>query len=125
MAQPRSHRIFYRNQQGRQAKNVNLPGFDITRRSAIVVTAAPCTLSGSFFDPISTGARPARRTLAASTHTTEVIHHDLPDPQARPKARARASGRRSDRDRLSRGAGRPRGHDEPAGDVEPRLLRAL
>jgi hypothetical protein len=51
MAEPRSHRIFYRNQQGRQAKNFNLVGFDITRRSAIVVTAAPCSLGGGLFDP--------------------------------------------------------------------------
>jgi hypothetical protein len=47
-----SHRKFFRNVSGRKAFNFNLSGADITRRSAIVVTAAPCALgSGGFLDP--------------------------------------------------------------------------
>lgn len=36
----RSFRIFYRDEQGRIAKNVNLAGFGITNGSAVLVTAA-------------------------------------------------------------------------------------
>ena len=47
-----SHRKFYRNVSGRKAFNFNLRGADITVRSAIVVTAAPCALQSSgFLDP--------------------------------------------------------------------------
>ena len=51
MAQQLSQRVFYRQQQGRSPKNVNIDGFDITRRSVILVTAAPCSLGSGFFDP--------------------------------------------------------------------------
>ena len=36
----RSFRVFYRDQQGRIPKNVNLTGFDIRNSSAVLVTAA-------------------------------------------------------------------------------------
>jgi hypothetical protein len=46
-----SHRQFYRQRQGRTAINHNLGGFNITRRSVVLVTAAPCNLWTGFFDP--------------------------------------------------------------------------
>lgn len=46
-----SHRIFYRNRLGRQALNFNWSGVEITRRSVILVTAAPCILGAGFLDP--------------------------------------------------------------------------
>lgn len=46
-----SHRQFYHSLKGRAAFNVNLGGFDITRRSPVIVTAAPCSLGNGFFDP--------------------------------------------------------------------------
>jgi hypothetical protein len=47
-----SHRQFFKQVSGRVAHNINLDGFNITRRSAILVTAAPCDLGGGdFFDP--------------------------------------------------------------------------
>ncbi|MEU9131161.1 hypothetical protein AB0D08_24165 [Kitasatospora sp. NPDC048540] len=46
-----SHRQFFRQLKGRVPINVNLSGFDITRRSPILVTAAPCSLGSGFFDP--------------------------------------------------------------------------
>lgn len=36
----KSHRVFYENVKGRIPKNWNLPGFNITQRSAVLVTAA-------------------------------------------------------------------------------------
>jgi hypothetical protein len=47
----RSVRVFYRGVQGRAAQNVNIGGFDITRKSAISITAAAAPLGGGFFDP--------------------------------------------------------------------------
>ena len=51
MASPLSHRQFFQQLQGRVPINVNLDGFDVTRRSVLLVTAAPCSLGGGFFDP--------------------------------------------------------------------------
>jgi hypothetical protein len=47
-----SFRVFYAQLSGRTPFNVNLDGFNITRQSAILVTAAPCSFSGQggFFD---------------------------------------------------------------------------
>jgi hypothetical protein len=47
----KSCRVFYAQLSGRVANNVNLDGFDITRQSAILVTAAPCSFGQGFFDP--------------------------------------------------------------------------
>jgi len=45
----RSFRVFYHNQKGRSAKNVNLTGFDIRNSSAVLVTAALWTpVEGGF-----------------------------------------------------------------------------
>jgi hypothetical protein len=46
-----SHRVFYRQRLGRQAINYNLVEGNITRRTAILISAAPCSLGGGFFDP--------------------------------------------------------------------------
>lgn len=51
----RSARIFYHNQSGRIPKNINLPGFGITNKSAVSITAGHWTVApGTFHDP---GAR--------------------------------------------------------------------
>ena len=50
MAQPKSHRVFFRQQQGRIPKNVNLEGFDITRRSVVAITAGQFVSGGPVFD---------------------------------------------------------------------------
>jgi hypothetical protein len=39
MAEPKSHRVYYPNVQGRIIKNFNLPG--ITHRSAVAISAGP------------------------------------------------------------------------------------
>jgi hypothetical protein len=46
-----SHRQFFKQASGRVAHNINLDGFNITRRSVILVTAAPCSLGAGIFDP--------------------------------------------------------------------------
>jgi hypothetical protein len=47
-----SHRHFYKaHGGGRLAHNLNISGVDITRRSAILVTAAPCDMGTGFLDP--------------------------------------------------------------------------
>lgn len=46
-----SHRVFYKQLNGRVPTNFNLVGANITRRSVILVTAAPCSLGGGFPDP--------------------------------------------------------------------------
>lgn len=50
MAQPRSYRVFYRQQRGRIPKNWNLPGFNITNSSVVVITAGQFVAGGGFFD---------------------------------------------------------------------------
>ena len=47
----RTARVFYRQQQGRIPKNVNLPAFGITRGSAVSITAGQVSLGSGFFDP--------------------------------------------------------------------------
>src|SRR5215469_2915751 len=47
-----SYRHFFKGHSGgRVAHNINIDGFNITRRSAILVTAAPCDMGTSFLDP--------------------------------------------------------------------------
>jgi hypothetical protein len=47
----RSARLFLKQRRGRFAHNHNIDGFNITRRSPILVTAAPCALGTGFLDP--------------------------------------------------------------------------
>ena len=48
-----SHRQFYQNQSGRVAHNLNFNGPPVTRRTVVLVTAAPCDVDsgGPVFDP--------------------------------------------------------------------------
>ncbi|MFC5667544.1 hypothetical protein ACFP3U_31810 [Kitasatospora misakiensis] len=47
----RSARVFIRNFQGRAAHNLNLPGFKITPKSAVLATAGLWEPGDGFFDP--------------------------------------------------------------------------
>jgi hypothetical protein len=45
-----SHRVFYLQQQGRIPKNFNLGGFNVTRRSVVLITAGQFVSGGPLFD---------------------------------------------------------------------------
>jgi hypothetical protein len=47
----RSVRVFARQRQGRIPMNVNLPAFEVTRRSAISITVGQVSLGSGLFDP--------------------------------------------------------------------------